>query len=1024
MNQRNGNHRHGVLCLWLTAFLLADLSAADEVDFNRDIRPILTETCYQCHGPDANKREADLRLDTREGLFGKRDAGVIVRPGRAAESLIVARLTSQDPEVRMPPPDSGRSLSDAQRDLIHKWIEQGADWAGHWAYQPIKPPEHPPGLSDGAAIVDWFIDRGIKQQGLLPVAEADQRTLARRLYFDLTGLPPTYEDVRSFQGSPQPQAYAALVDRLLASPRFGERMTMYWLDLVRYADTNGIHGDNHRDVSLYRDYVIQAFNENRPFDQFTIEQIAGDLLPQANNRQRVASGYNRLLMTTREGGAQAKEYRAKYAADRVRNVSSVWLGSTVGCAECHDHKYDPFATRDFYSLAAFFADITETAVGQQPATPIPTAEQARTLERLQGEIDALMTVLNTDTPQLQAEQKRWEADMLTQLSQASNRWQIVRPEQVTSSGGAEMQILDDLSVASRGKHPEKDTYTVTLKAPTASVTGIRLEALTDPTHGRKSLSRGNGNFVLNRFELEFVGADAEATPVKLATAVADFSQKGFPIAAAIDGKSNTGWAVDGHRKAENRVAMFVLDRPLSVPAEARLIVRLRHESHTHHNIGRFRLALTSREQPRLDGRLLPQAIAAILKTEVGKRKPEQARKLAAHYRSVASSLNGARADLAARQKTVKDTEAAMPKTLISIAGARREMRVLPRGNWLDDSGPVVQPAIPATLGRLQSEGQGPASRLDLARWLVANDNPLTARVFVNRLWWLTFKRGLVSTLDDFGSQGGQPSHPELLDWLAVEFQRSGWNVKHMVKLLVMTKAYRRSSQSTPATRQSDPYNRWLARQTRLRLDAEMIRDNALAVSGLLVHRLGGPSVKPYQPSGYWAHLNFPKRTYKHDQGPSQYRRGLYTYWCRTFLHPSMRAFDAPTREECTVERPQSNNPLQALVLLNDPTYVEAARVLAQQALLAAKPDGDGFERGISELYRRVLLRQPTSKEVELLRGVFQRHVAHYQQHPKLADAVLHVGLSPVADGLAPAELAAWTSLARVMLNLHETITRS
>lgn len=1016
------NQRNGVLCLWVACVLVAELPAADDVDFNRDIRPILTETCYQCHGPDANKREAELRLDTRDGLFGKRDAGVIVRPGRAAESLLMARLTSQDPEVRMPPPDSGRSLSPAQRDLIHKWIAQGADWRGHWAYQPIKSPEHPAGLGAGAAIVDWFIDRGLKQQGLLPVAEADQRTLVRRLYFDLTGLPPTYEDVRTFQESLQPQAYASLVDRLLASPRFGERMTMYWLDLVRYADTNGIHGDNHRDVSLYRDYVIQAFNENRPFDQFTIEQIAGDLLPQPNSRQRVASGYNRLLMTTREGGAQAKEYRAKYAADRVRNVSSVWLGSTVGCAECHDHKYDPFATRDFYSLAAFFADIQETAVGQQPATRIPTSEQARTLERLQADIVRLTAVLNTHTPQLVAEQKRWEADTLRQISDTPDQWQIVRPEQVTSSGGAEMQIREDLSVASRGKHPQKDTYTVTLKAPTAPLTGMRLEALTDPSHGRKSLSRGNGNFVLNRFELEVLGADPVATPVKLATAVADFSQKGFPIVHAIDGKSNTGWAVDGHRKTENRVALFVLDRPLTVPADARLIVRLRHESHTHHNIGRFRLALTSREKPRLDGRLVPEAIAAVLKTEASKRKPEQARQLAAHFRSLASSLNGTRSELAERQKAVKDTEAAMPKTLIAIAGARREMRVLPRGNWLDDSGPVVQPAIPASLGRVQSEG--PASRLDLARWLVSKDNPLTARVFVNRLWWLAFKRGLVSTLDDFGSQGGQPSHPELIDWLAVEFQRSGWDVKHMVKLLVMTRAYRRSSQSTPETRRGDPYNRWLARQTRLRLDAEMVRDNALAVSGLLVHRVGGPSVKPYQPSRYWAHLNFPKRTYKHDPGPSQYRRGLYTYWCRTFLHPSLRAFDAPTREECTVERPRSNNPLQALVLLNDPTYVEAARVLAQQALVASKPADDGIQRGISELYRRVLLREPTGKEVELLRGVFQRHVAHYQQHPKLADAVLHVGLSPMADGLAPAELAAWTSLARVLLNLHETITRS
>ncbi len=700
----------------------------DSVDFNRDIRPILSERCFQCHGPDQGTREADLRLDEKAGLFADRGDYKIITPGEADKSELINRIFSTDPDVQMPPPKSG-TLTAKQKDLIKHWVSEGAKWEGHWAYIPPMRPEFPQSADKKPGHpIDAFITAQLAARKLSPAPAADKVILIRRLYFDLIGLPPTPAEVEEFINDNSPDAYERLVDRLLGSTdfessergsiHFGERMAMYWLDVVRYADTNGIHGDNHRDVSMYRDYVIRAFNENKPFDEFTREQLAGDLLDQPTDETRIASGYNRLLMTTREGGAQAKEYLAKYAADRVRNVSTVWMGATLGCAECHDHKFDPYLTRDFYRFEAFFADLKEIAVGQQPPTPFPSEEQAAEQKKLSARIAKLKTELESKTPKV--------------------------------------------AIA------EKAT----------------------PNPKRKSKSNAIG------------------------------------------------------------------------PEE-------------------------------------------ILKAYT----PE---------------LNPLRQQIAQVEKSLQTLEAEIPTSLVSMSGPPRPIRILPRGNWLDDSGDIVKPGVPEFLPQL-STGDGPATRRDLAEWLVRSENPLTARVFVNRLWMLFHGKGLVTTSDDFGSQGTWPTHPRLLDWLAVEFVESGWNVKHIIRLMVTSETYRQSSFVTPELRQADPYNIWLARQSRFRLNAETVRDNALAVSGLLVKTVGGPSVKPYQPEGYWDHLNFPKRSWEHDTGEKQYRRGLYTYWCRTFLHPSLLAFDASTREECTVERPRSNTPLQALALLNDPTYVEAAR---------------------------------------------------------------------------------------------------
>ncbi len=659
-------------------------------------------------------------------------------------------------------------------------------------------------------------------------------TLLRRLNFDLIGLPPTPEEVQAFVNDKSANAYEKVVDRVLGSPHFGERMAVYWLDLVRYADTGGYHSDNHRDIALYRDWVIAAFNRNKHFDQFTIEQLAGDLLPNPTAEQKIASGYNRLLQTTEEGGAQAKEYTAKYAADRVRNASSVWLATTLGCCECHNHKFDPFTMKDFYSLGAFFADVKERAVGRQEQIVMPTPEQQAQLDRLDQEIAPLRAAFLKRTLAVEVGQSAWEE-------------------------------------RARGK-------------------------------------------------------------------------------------------------------------PVGLPAD----------------------------------------VAAALKVEPEKRNAKQTEALAAYYRGIAPELAAVREPLARLEAQKKQLTDALPKTLISVSVSPRVMRILPRGNWLDDSGQVVAPAVPAALPSLDGTSRR-ANRLDLARWFVSRDNPLTARVFVNRLWKLTFGQGIVKSLEDFGTQGTFPTHPALLDWLAVEFMDSGWDIKHTLKLMVMSSTYRQSSHAGRELRQRDPGNQWLARQGRFRLDAEMVRDNALAISGLLSTKVGGPSVKPYQPEGYWKHLNFPKRTYQPDHGTDQYRRGLYTYWQRTFLHPSLKAFDAPTREECTVERPRSSTPLQALVLLNDPTYVEAARVFAERIL---REGGATMPGRLNWAYRRAVSRNVKPEEVRLLSELLARHRAEFAADSQAARKLVSTGERSVPTDLDVAELAAWTSVARVILNLHETITRN
>lgn len=1005
--------RHTLALLLGMSSALAN--GAEPVDFNRDVRPILSESCFQCHGPDTAKRKAGLRLDTREGLFRSKDGSTVVVPGDPEESDLVFRVESDDPELVMPPPDSGKPLTGGQAETLRRWVAEGAAYQGHWAYvPPIRPvPPDLSGFADKAPAgfvrddIDRFVLDTLLKRGLTPSPEADKVTLIRRLSFDLTGLPPTPEDVDAFVNDPASDAYEKLVDRLFASPHHGERLASWWLDLVRYADTTGYHGDNHREVSLYRDWVINAFNANKPFDAFTVEQLAGDLLPNPTNDQRIASGYNKMLMTTQEGGAQAKEYTAKYAADRVRNASTVWLGSTLGCAECHDHKYDPFTTRDFYQFAAFFADIQEVAVGVQEQVPFPNPEQAVKISEIDAEIARLQREI--DQQPLTDPQARWE-----KTAGSETHWAVLQPISAVSQGGATLEAKEDDSVLASGKNPARDTYKLTFRAPRGGLNGLRLELIPDgslPALGPGRAS--NGNLVLNSLKLS-IGERA----VAWASASATFAQGGFPIAGAIDNDPKTGWGLAGQNGRPNQ-AVFESAEPFGA-TDAELTLTLNFGHGESHAMGRFRVLATDAPRP-IPPAAYPSEITSALNVPEADRTDAHRSTLSTYYRSIAPELQPGRDAIAALKARRAEVEAAMPRTVVTRAGERRTMRILPRGNWLDESGPVVSASIPTFLKTsTNTDAIASGDRLALARWVVSRGNPLTARVFANRLWSLAFGQGIVATQDDFGAQGAWPTHPELLDHLAIAFIEGGWNVRELLRRIVTSGTYRQSSKATDSLRQADPYNQWLARQGRFRLDAEGVRDTALAVSGLLVRKVGGAPARPYQPAGYWSHLNFPKREYQPDEGEGLYRRGLYTYWCRTFLHPSLLAFDAPTREECTVRRTRSNTPIQALVLLNDPTYVEAARSLAERALRAGGPDDASR---LHWLYREALSRAPRAAESEVLEALLEKHRRQYRADVPAASGLIQTGELPAPADLDPVELASWTSVARTLLNLHETITR-
>ncbi len=1004
-------------------------AAAAKVDFNRDVRPLLSDNCFACHGPDTQKMKGGLRLDLREAALKPAKSGkVALVPGKPEESELVKRIFTADADDLMPPAESHKSLTPGQRALLKRWIAEGAEYQGHWAYTPPVKAK----VADPQRAVDELVQRRLREKGLKPSPAADRRTLIRRLYFDLVGLPPKPEEVEVFERDKSPDAYEKLVERLLASEHFGERMAIGWLDVVRFADTIGYHSDNPRNIWPYRDYVIRAFNANKPFDRFTREQLAGDLLPHPTQEQKVASGFNRLLLTTEEGGAQPKDYEARYLTDRVRSVGTVWLGMTTGCAQCHDHKFDPFTQRDFYSLGAVFADVKEGIIGRrEDGMMVPTPAQADGLRWHADRVESLQRRYDGPQPQLADTYAKW----LSSWQEAEALWMPQQPAQADSTDGATLQIRPDRSVLATGAKPDQDTYRVTLAGVPAGTVALRLEALADESLPKKGPGRaGNGNFVLTEVvaRVERAGAEPRKLPFKAAratheqTTLADKNPyKAWTAASAIDGDAKgrePGWAVLP-QVGQAQQLLLELAEPVTLATGESVVVELqqRHGNGSH-TLGAFRLSTATDRAAVHSPFALPPAkdIADLLKVPSEQRTPEQRDKLFAHFKSIAPELAPLRAELAEAKKSRADFEATVPRTLVTERNdTPRTVRFLPRGNWMIETGDVMEPALPAFLAK-EKPAERRLTRLDLANWLVAPENPLTARVVMNRLWKQFFGMGLSKVMDDFGAQGETPPNQPLLDWLACEFRDSGWDVKHMVRLMVLSDSYRQTSKASREELARDPDNRDLARQGRWRLDAELVRDNALSVAGLLELSIGGPSAKPYQPDGYWENLNFPQRAYDESWGTDQFRRGLYTWWQRSFVHPSMLAFDAPTREECAAERARSNIPQQALVLLNDPTYVEAARSFALRTVREAKGNA---EARITWMWRQALGRKPQAAEVATLRQLLEKHLGEYRASPDAAAAYLKVGATEVPAGVDAAELAAWTNVARAILNLHETITR-
>ncbi len=1030
-----------LLSVLLAALPLLVFGDEPAVDFGRQIRPLLAEKCFSCHGLDEEKRESDLRMDTKDGLFAPVESGgVAIVPGDLEKSVLYQRLVTDDEDERMPPADAEKQLTAGEIDLIKRWIAAGAAWQQHWSLVTPTRSELPK-VSDSKwprNEIDHFVHAHLEKEGFKPSAEADKAKLIRRVTLDLTGLPPTPKEIDDFLADTSDKAYEQVVDRLLKSPRYGEHMGRYWLDAARYGDTHGLHLDNFRLMWPYRDWVIKAFNSNMPFDQFTIEQLAGDLLPEATLEQRIATGFNRCNVTTSEGGVIQEEYFVHYTVDRVATTSTVWMGISMGCVVCHEHKFDPFEMKDFYQLFAFFNSLDGPVMDGNrqdtaPVLKVATESQKAELASLDGRVAELQKIITSPMPDVDRAQAEWEKSLLA-TEDGEPKWITLSPDKFTSNGGATLTKLEDDSILAAGENPAKEVYEVVAQVEANGLTAIRLEGLLHPslTNGGAGRS-GNSNVVLTEFEAEFAAeADQEKWQrIKFVRAWADHEQSNgdFKIGNAIDGKPQTGWATAGYEKKENRTAIFVAEKPFGEGGDTRLKIRLRHESiYAQHQFGRIRLSVTDATNiPQTGAGSAPSEIAKLLGIEPAKRNAQQKEKVRDHFRNVVSTdptLKKARDELAAARKRKTDLEKSFPTTLVWKELAQpKPAFILTRGAYDKKGEPVTRntPAALPPLGPLK-EGEIP-TRLHLARWLVAPEHPLTSRVTVNRFWQQYFGVGIVETTEDFGSQGSQPSHPQLLDWLAVDFRESGWDVKRLQKLIVMSATYRQSSRISPQIAAKDPNNRLLSHGPRFRMDAEMIRDNALATSGLLIDKIGGPSVKPYQPDGIWFAVGYTDSNtarFKRDNGEALYRRSMYTFWKRTAPPPAMSTLDAPSRETCTVRRSRTNTPLAALALMNDEQFVEASRGFAQRIMIEG---GKTDEERAAFAFRVATSRMPSDAELAVLIDVYKTCLKKFEMDTERATKLISVGESKPNETLDASQLAAWTMVANMILNLDETITK-
>jgi len=1153
-----GSWSFGTQILGLLSVGQLALSAETKIEFNRDIRPILSGNCYECHGPDAAQRKGGndgLRLDTQAGAFEDLGDGAAILPGDPEASLLIQRIMTQDPDDKMPPPESGKQISDAELGALKEWIQQGAPYQGHWAYEVPKRPQPPEPVNNSSKVVnaiDQFILAAAQKEGLQQSPQAERYALARRAALDLTGLPPTVEEADAFAADTDVQAYEKYIDHLLEKDAFGEHWARAWLDQARYADSAGYADDPPRTIWGYRDYVIQSFNKNKPFDQFTIEQLAGDLLENPGDEQLVATAFHRNTMTNSEGGTDDEEFRNVAVVDRVTTTWAVWMGTTMTCAQCHNHKYDPISQEDFFK---FFALLNQTADAdrrdERPLVELFTEEQKAHRKSLESGREQLKEILATPTAELLTAKREWE----TMLGTPPN-WHPLTPSNMSSSNGTQLsQGAHSVITAKNGKGNDRYTIEFTFEKD-STFTGLKLEALTDATLPKQGPGMSDGQFVLtdlnakiippsgtsmqgqfvrvslkggnkilslaevqvfqgeenlarkgkatqsttdfggppelaidgntnghfseakstthtsissdpwweldlgksqsidriaiwNRTDgniqdrlkgalVELLDADRKVVwtetlnpapevsaafeldgsqSIQFSAAHADFSQSGLHASNLIKKEKSNGWGI-APRVGESHQLTLLAASTAQIPAGSRLSVELVHASEQDNaKLGAFRLSMTSDSQA-VELAQTPLTITGLINTPPEDRTTSDEKRLMDYYLTIAPSLDDERNRLAEIEKEIKEIK---PYTTVPVLQAlapdkQRETRIQRRGNFLD-LGDLVEPGLPEIFE--QNLDQKPTDRLSMARWLVSRENPLTARVLVNRMWESMFGTGLVRSSEEFGAQGDLPSHPELLDWLAVEFMDSGWDFKHMLKLMVTSATYRQSSRVTPELLEQDPDNRWLARGPRVRLSAESIRDQALFVSGLLSDKMYGSSVNPPQPEMGLNAAFGGKIDWKTSEGEDRYRRGLYTTWRRSNPYPSMATFDAPNREVCILKRDRSNTPLQALVTLNDPAFVETAQALARRMTQAASHPEGRVEYG----FRTCLTRLPSEAEKRELLKLYTEAYAAYVDQPQEARLMIEKPLGEAPEGADVRELAAWSVVANVLLNLDETLMK-
>ncbi len=1001
--------------LFLVALLAVPAcTAADSVEFNRDIRPILSDHCYTCHGPDQANRKTKLRFDTEDGA--KQDLGgrFAIVPGDPAKSEMLSRISAGNSPRRMPPAYASPALSDHDIDLIRRWITQGAKWEKHWSLIPPRRPDSPQ-VSNPAWVrnpIDAFVLARLDREGLKPSPEADKATLIRRVTFDLTGLPPTPAEIDAFLADNSPTAYEKVVDRLLASPRYGEKMAYRWLDLARYADTNGYQTDGERFMWRWRDWVINAFNRNMPFNEFTIEQLAGDMLPNATLDQRIASGFNRNHRGNGEGGIVPAEYAVEYVVDRVDTTSTVWMGLTVGCARCHDHKYDPIKQKDFYSLYAYFDNIPERGNAEKygnspPVIKAPTTDQQTKLSALDSEIKKAEQTFSAAQRKSVRDEQKWEKHI-----DAAAQWFPPRQLAASDSPGRTAQFDGKffITVGDKAEFGFLDKFTVSAwvnaSAPNGAIVG-RGKDLPEATGYNLLLSNGHVQFdLVQRWLDDGLRVETEESlPLNTwhhVAATYDGSRLADGVKIYIDGAAQ-----------KLKINLDAMNQDFRTKEPLRIGSGAGPDNRFHGAIDEVRLYKTDLPPATIAVLATPEPLRDLAAIRPAKRTPAQRDKL--HLAWLDSySPEPVRSSWAALQQAHEDRDkfydSIQTVMVMQELPGQRETHLLIRGSY-DRPGPKVERAVPAILPPLPAGA--PNNRLGLAQWIVDPGNPLTARVTVNRYWQSYFGTGIVKTVEDFGSQGEWPSHPELLDWLATEFIRTGWNIKAMQKTIVMSATYRQSSAASAELVARDPENRLLARGPRFRLSAQEVRDQALAVSGLLVEKIGGPSVKPYQPAGLWKELSG-GADYQQDHGPAEYRRSLYTFWKRAAPPPMMMNFDSSGREMCMARETRTNTPLQALDLMNDRTFVEASRVLAARMMR---------EGGIPYGFRLVTGRKPSEKELAVLMRGYDYYRTRFEADPAAALKLVSEGDAPRDPSLDVPQLAAYTNIASLMLNLDEAVTK-